>query len=93
MAGVKRDWHGLEVEREEAERLSQDDVAGRTADEWLADALLAQQLRAAGGELVRCGVCSNCQAQCLPLAVYCDAECRADHEKRLAAVARAGRTD
>lgn len=55
MGGVKRDWHGLEVDREEAERLSQDDVAGRTADEFLADALLAQKLRAAGGDLVRVG--------------------------------------
>lgn len=93
MSGVKRDWHGLEVEREEAERLSQDDVAGRTADEFLSDALLAQKLRAAGGDLVKVGTCSNCGAQCHVLAVYCDADCRADHELRLAAMARNGRAE
>ena len=29
------------------------------------------------------GVCSNCGEQCLPCAVYCDAECREDHEARV----------
>lgn len=91
MGGVKRDWHGLDVDREEAERLSADDMAGRTSEEFLGDALLAQRLRAAGGALVSKGTCSNCEARCAPQAVYCDAECRADHELRLAAEARKGR--
>lgn len=72
----------------DGERLAEDDMATRREAEFLTDALLAQQLRATGGELVVRGVCTNCGAACLPQCVYCDAECRADHEARLAAIAR-----
>lgn len=36
------------------------------------------------------GRCANCQAQCLPTAKYCDEDCRADHERRLATLRRQG---
>lgn len=71
--------------RDEAERLSADDQATRRAEEFLAAALDVQRLRAAGGEVVQPGVCTNCGERCLPQAVYCDRECRADHERRVMA--------
>jgi len=72
------------------ERLSADDMATRAEAEHLADALLLQRVRAAGGDVYRRGVCSNCGAACHPAAVYCDADCRADHEGRLRVLARRG---
>lgn len=71
------------------ERLSAEDMAARRADEFLADAL-AVQARASGHTLIQIGVCSNCAERCHPSAVYCDAECRADHEGRLRVLARQG---
>lgn len=72
------------------ERLSDDDMSSRREQEFLADALQAHRTRAARhGECVR-GVCRNCGEQCSPLAVYCDADCRADHEARVAALDRLG---
>lgn len=73
------------------ERLCEEDMAARREAEFLADALAVQALRAAGGCVVQQGVCSNCGQACLPRAVYCDADCRADHEARLAVLARQGR--
>lgn len=70
------------------ERLSEDDLATRRESEFTADALLAQQLRAQGGLYVERGRCVNCGATCLPQAVYCDEDCRADHEARLQRQAR-----
>lgn len=70
------------------ERLAPEDMAARRAEEFLADALAVQRLRAAGGERWETGVCTNCGERCLPRAVYCDAECRADHERRLTVSAR-----
>jgi hypothetical protein len=88
---VKRERVGLVVERDDAERMSADDQATARDAEFLADALLAQRLAASrAGPLPR-GVCANCAEVCLPLAVYCDDECRADHEVRLAAERRQGR--
>ena len=43
-----------------------------------------------GAVLVR-GVCAECGDRCHPRAVYCDATCRADHELRMAVLARQGR--
>lgn len=73
---------------EPGERLSADDEATRREAEFLADALAVQQLRARGGELIESGVCTNCRAACKPGTVYCDADCRADHEARQARQAR-----
>ena len=42
--------------------------------------LLAQQLQAAATPAAGQGVCANCGGACLPLAVYCDSDCRSDHE-------------
>lgn len=70
------------------ERLSEEDMAARREAEFLADALAAQALRAAGGAVVQRGVCAECGAACLPAAVYCDPGCKAEHEKRLAIMAR-----
>ncbi len=73
------------------ERLGPDDMATRREAEFLADALAVQQLRARGGELIVAGTCTNCGERCAPAAVYCDTECRADHERRLAAHVRMGK--
>ena len=66
---------------DEPERLSADDMATRREEEFLVAALREQAARAA---LVKAdkGKCSNCGEACLPLAVYCDADCRDDHEAR-----------
>ena len=72
------------------ERLSPDDMATRREGEFLARALLNQQARAAA-PAAKPGVCTNCGAQCLPRAVYCDEDCRADHDERVQREARTGR--
>lgn len=69
------------------ERLSADDMATRREEEFRAAALMQARVGPAGTP----GVCSNCDAPCLPLAVYCDQACRADHERRRAADRIAGR--
>lgn len=63
------------------ERLSADDQATKTEEHFLAGALAAQALKA-GLQRRSAGVCANCLARCLPLAVFCDEDCRADHEHR-----------
>lgn len=72
------------------ERLSAEDRAARAADEHLADALIAQQVRAAGGVVYRRGTCANCGERCHPSTLYCDPDCRADHEDRLRRMAQRG---
>lgn len=83
--------HGLVGECDRTEVATPDDMATRRADEFLALALLKQQAKAAGGLVIVAGTCTYCAAVCLPRAVYCDAECRADHEAELARLARQGR--
>lgn len=73
-----------------SERLSPDDMATRRDEEFLAAALRAQQRRQAG-PAAKPGTCANCQARCLPLAVYCDKDCQADHEARKRVLERQGR--
>ena len=75
------------------ERLGADDMATRREGEFLAAALLAQSRAAAAAatHAATPGRCANCRATCLPLAVYCDADCRADHEQRRRVLARQGR--
>jgi hypothetical protein len=82
--------HALPNGRDDGERLSAEDMAARTAEQMQAGALLAHQLRAAGGAYIQRGMCCNCGARCLPAAVYCDAECKSDHEVRTLAQARQG---
>lgn len=71
------------------ERLGQDDMATRREGEFLA-AALRQQAERAAREGAAPGTCANCGEVCLPQTVYCDADCRADHEKRLRVQARQG---
>ena len=72
-----------------SERLSADDQATQREAQFLAAALQAQQL--AGAALRHTpGLCANCHSRCLPLAVYCDPECRAEHEHRQAVLRRQG---
>lgn len=90
MSGVKRTMPGVEVEREAAERMSADDLATAHAAELAADALVAQRLAAARQGQAPKGRCANCGEVCAPLAVYCDEDCRGDHERRVRARARQG---
>lgn len=64
------------------ERLSPDDLATRREAEFLHRALL-RQAAAARVPASKPGVCTNCGEACLPPAVYCDADCKLDHEARL----------
>lgn len=78
----------LAVEVDGNERLSADDQATLAEEQHLAAALNAQRLAANAQQLLKPGTCANCAAACLPQAVYCDTDCRADHEQRLAVRAR-----
>jgi len=69
-------------ERDQGERLSADDQATQREAEFLDRALKIQSMRAAATPRGTPGVCMNCRARCLPLAVYCDEDCRGDHEHR-----------
>ena len=88
MSDVKRERFGVLVERDDAERLSADDQATQREAEFLADALLVQKLHTVRRPPAPRGVCCNCEAVCLPMAVYCDEDCKADHEARERASAR-----
>lgn len=84
--------HGLVGTYDRTEVATVDDQAARRSDEFLAMALLKQQLKAQGGILTQAGVCTWCAEPCKPATVYCDAECRADHEAELTMLARQGRS-
>jgi hypothetical protein len=83
---------GIVVERPEAERFSDEsDRASAIAEAMNTAAIEAhREQRARVESRQRAGTCTNCKAPCLPLAVYCDTECRADDEKRQAASRRTG---
>lgn len=81
---------GLEVERDEPERLSSDDDrATRREEEFLADALARRAREAAIPG--RPGVCANCEATIAATARFCDVDCREDHERRVRAARLTGR--
>ena|GEM_PF-1126230 len=73
------------------ERLSADDLASRLEGQALASAL-AKHRTAAAGLRRQPGICANCSETCLPLAVYCDDECRGEHERRVQILRRQGRS-
>jgi uncharacterized OB-fold protein len=79
--------------RDQAERLSADDMATQREGEFLRAALETQRAAAARAAVAAgtTGRCANCGARCLPQARYCDDECRADHEHRQRVLARQGR--
>lgn len=72
-----------------SERLSADDQA-TLHEEQLREAAMQDQRRAAARVRSTPGVCTNCGAFCLPAAVYCDADCQADHEDRMLVQRRQG---
>lgn len=74
-----------------ADRLSADDMATLREGQFLA-ASLARQAAAGVRRIGRPGWCTWCASVCLPLAVYCDDECRIDHEARQRTLHRQGRT-
>lgn len=76
--------------RDTAERLSPDDQATQ-AETQQRDGALAAARRAAASRQAQPGRCANCGAACLPQAVYCDEDCKADHEQRRRREARRGR--
>jgi len=65
------------------ERPGEEDMASRREEEFREAALRNHQQRAACRRASEPGVCTNCGSVCLPLAVYCDEDCRADHEARM----------
>lgn len=73
----------------ENERLSADDQATEREALFLAEALEAQRKRAAR-LAAQPGVCAFCGEPCLPQAVYCDSDCRFDHERELVVLRRQG---
>ena len=74
-----------------SERLSPDDQATQREEQFLASALAAQQQAGARRQGTP-GRCAYCTSVCLPLAVYCDDECRRDHEQHLQVLRRQGRS-
>lgn len=69
-------------ERDASERLSPDDMATLHEQQFIEAALRHQQQLADKVRRGVAGLCSNCASQCSSQAVYCDDECRADHEHR-----------
>ena len=80
----------IAVDVDSHERLGPDDQATQREEQFRAAALAAQQ-QVAQAVISRRGVCSYCRVPCLPLAVYCDDECRRDHEDHLQVLRRQGR--
>lgn len=76
-------------EVEPTERLSPDDQATLRETQFR-DAALARIRQAAQAERRPAGICANCGECCLPLALYCDEDCRADDEHRQATRQRQG---
>jgi hypothetical protein len=72
------------------ERLSADDMATQREEQFLAAALAAQR-QAGAARLGTPGSCTWCRQACLPAAVFCDADCRADHEAHQQRLRRQGR--
>ncbi|MDY0748520.1 hypothetical protein SNE35_28730 [Paucibacter sp. R3-3] len=76
--------------RDTTERLGVDDMATLCEEQSREAALREQQLRAERTPRSRPGVCTNCGEACMPHVVYCDADCRADHQSRENAARRQG---
>lgn len=78
------------ADHDATERLGTEDMAALHAEQLLNAARLDQRRAAAAMQASRPGVCSNCGDPCLPAAVYCDDDCRGDHELRLRTLRRRG---
>jgi len=90
MNTARRELARLDIERDPLERCSGDDLATVREQEFL-QVSLANHRYGAEQSSSTPGVCRNCGALCLPLAVYCDEDCRADHERRELLLRRQGR--
>lgn len=78
------------TDHDATERLGAEDMAALHTEQLFNAALLDHQ-RAAGKALASVpGVCTNCGGECLPRAVYCDDDCRDDHEQRVQTLRRQG---
>lgn len=74
---------------DEPERLSSvDDMATQREAQFTTAAIAAARRPVVASAP---GVCQNCGAALASLAVYCDPDCRSDHELRQLAQRRAGR--
>lgn len=69
---------------EPPDRVSEDDMPAHLEALFLAQALRRVPATPVGEP----GRCGNCGQACMPNAVYCDADCRDDHELRLRAGGR-----
>ena len=87
MGVLNHEIYGVSVERDDAERLGEDDMATLREGEFRQVALADHQRQVERAAPIARGICINCEEQCHPLAVYCDADCRADHERRVRAQA------
>jgi hypothetical protein len=74
----------------EHERLGEDDLAALRDGQFTASAIAAQLARGAVRQSTP-GRCLNCAAQILPPSIYCDDDCREDHEAREKIARRKGR--
>ncbi|MFG6413816.1 hypothetical protein ACG02S_07870 [Roseateles sp. DC23W] len=72
------------------ERRGAEDMAVLHAEQLLSAAMLDHQRAAAAAPASLPGVCTNCGDACLPRAVYCDDDCRDDHEARVQTLRRQG---
>lgn len=84
---------GLVGEVDPTEVCDDADLAGRREAENLAISLIEHEARAAWvrGIAAPRGWCLFCHGRCSPVAVYCDPDCRDDHEAEQRALARQGR--
>ncbi|WP_457425643.1 hypothetical protein [Roseateles sp. P5_E7] len=78
------------TDHDATERLGAEDMAALHAEQLLNVAKLAHQRTAEAALASVPGVCTNCGGECLPRAVYCDDDCREDHEDRVQTLRRQG---
>lgn len=75
---------------DEPERLSSIDDQATRAEAMQTAGSVGRVRQAASARSGRPGVCGNCGQQLASLAVYCDEDCRSDHERRQLAARRQG---
>lgn len=68
--------------RDPSEHLTADDQAALQSAQFAERALLVQRLAASAAPRAVPGRCANCGGACAAPAVYCDEDCREDHERR-----------
>ncbi|RZL38730.1 MAG: hypothetical protein EOP35_05165 [Rubrivivax sp.] len=78
------------TDHDPTERLGAEDMAALHAEQLLNAAMLDHQRAAGAAQASAPGVCTNCGDECLPMAVYCDDDCRGDHEARVQTLRRQG---